>query len=842
MLNNFSIRAYLLILLVITTLVFTNSIFNGYNYDDTLVTQNQPLTSSASWSSIRTIFSETYYKDNTGHSFGYRPMVLLSFAIEHSLFSENPFVSHFINFLLFLISALLFFKLLLKFVGTDKAMVAFLASLIFVVHPVHSEAVASIKNRDEILAFLFALLSGFMALRYLEKKSLYLLLFSGLFFAAGMLSKKSIFPLVIIFPILFVLLKEVNWRVLLLITLSFVLPGAIVGSDLELSKFIVLLFIPLLVIALGYFFYTKRKHHWSTDKNSILLGESLICLISWGFIGLALYSMNFGYVFLSILVLLISKIEIKKNVFQVMLQLVLLGYFFQNYDCFMMAFLISTAFAIYSLLNKKVDFLNSAIAIVSGAGIVYLSNSISSLYLIGFVFLFCFLSFKNAKLSILLALINLVLTLLYFKIGLFQIVLLVFAVVLNFEFLKSYFLTYIKIGVLVSVFVSLLYVSFESNYIPSLMESFSKTSGGKSENIQNYLKNLSSKNEISEGRRLEYMENTLVAPHTLNEKMATGFVVLGEYARLMLFPCELSFYYGYSKIMTTTFSNYKVWISMFVYLSLLILGIWQMNKRPLISIGIAWYLVSIVLFSNWVELVAGMAGERLAFTASAGFAIFVAAVVYAFKPSFNFFKPRKLELVVIVFLLLFSVRTYSRNQEWKGPVGLMSNDIVHLENSAQANNMLALSLMSESVTNSNLSYETRIAYQKQAVNYFTKAISIYPYFFNYHFDLGRTYVVRHDYLKAKKAFLEAYKLQPGNIGALEGLTRICFDLKQKEETVYYGNLYLKVNPSNEKINEFVAYICLLNKDFVSAKKYAERGLIYFPNNENFKHMIIDSSH
>jgi tetratricopeptide (TPR) repeat protein len=831
----------MLILLVIATLVFANSIFNGYNYDDTLVTQNQPLTSSASWSSIRTIFSETYYKDNTGHSFGYRPMVLLSFAIEHSLFSENPFISHSINVLLFSVSALLFFKLLVKFIGSDKVMVAFLASLLFIVHPVHSEAVASIKNRDEILAFLFVMLSGLLAIRYLEKKSLYLLLFSVLFFAAGMLSKKSIFPLAVVFPIVFVLLKEVNWKELLMLTLSFLLPGAIVGSDLELSKFIVLLFIPLLVIALSYFFYSRKSNNWSTDKNSILIGESLVCLISWIFIGLAIYRMNFGFVFLSFLVLLISKIEIKKNVFQVMLQLVLVGYFFQSYDCFMIAFLISSAFAIYSLLNKKADFLNSAMAIVSAIGIVFLSSAISSLYLIGFVFLFCYLSFRNAKLAILLALINLVLTLLYFKIGLFQIVLLVFAIGINFEFLKSYFLTYIKIGVLASVFVSLLYVSFQSNYFPVLMESFSKTSEGKTENIQNYLKNLSSKNEISEGRRLEYMENTLVAPHTLNEKIATGFVVLGEYARLMLFPYELSFYYGYSKIMTTTFSNYKVWISIFFYLSLLILGIFQMNKRPLICIGIAWYLVSIVLFSNWVELVAGMVGERLAFTASAGFSVFVAAVVYALKPNFNMFKPRKMELVVIVFLLLFSVRTYSRNNQWEGPIELMSNDIVHLENSAQANNMLALSLMNESFTNSNLSNETRIAYQKQAVNYLSKAISIYPYFFNYHFDLGRTYVVQHDYLKAKKAFVEAYKLQPENILALEELTRLCFDLKQKEETVYYGNLYLKTNPTNEKINEFVAYICLLNKDFVSAKKYAERGLLYFPNNENFKHMIIDSS-
>ncbi len=840
--SRFRSNSLVYILLVITVLVFANSTFNGYNYDDTLVTQNQPLTSSASLSSIHRIFSGTYYQDVSGHAFGYRPIVLLSFALEHSLFSENPFISHSINVLLYCLSGFLFFKLLHNFVGSDKAMVAFLASLIFVVHPVHSEVVASIKNRDEILAFLFVMLSGLSALKYLEKKSIYLVLFSALFFLVGMLSKKSIFPLVIVFPIAFLLLKGAHWKELLIITLSFVLPGAIIGSDFEISKFILLMIVPLLVIGLSYFFYSIKKHNLSNDKNTILFEESLLSIISWSFIGLAIYNLNLGYVFLSFLILTISKLEIKKNVFQILLQLVLVGYFFESYECFMIAFLISTAFVIYSLLNKKVDYLNIPMAILSAAGILYTSHNLIVLWLIAFVFLFYYLSFKNAKISILLVLIYLIISLFYFKIGLSQIALLLFSVVLNFNSLKSYFLTHLKTGIIISVFVSLLLVSFKLDYIPNFIESFTKTSGGKTENIQNYLKNLSLKNEISEGRRLEYMENTLVAPHTLNEKMATGLVVLGEYARLMIFPHELSFYYGYSKIMTTNFNNYKVWIYLLVYLSLFILGIYQIKKRPLISIGIAWYLVSIFLFSNWVELVAGMVGERLAFMASAGFSVFIAAVVFALKPSFNFFKPRKLEFVVIVFLLLLSVRTYSRNQEWEGPVGLMSTDIVHLENSAQANSMLALSLMNESVTNSTLSNETRIEYQKKAVIHLSKAISIYPYFFNYHFDLGRTYVVQHDYLKAKKAFVEAYKLQPENILALEELTRLCFDLKQKEETVYYGNLYLKINPYNEKINEFVAYICLLNKDFVGAKKYAERGLIYFPKNENFKHMIIDSSH
>ena len=840
--NQFFFMFYTLILSLLTLIVFSNSILNGYNYDDVLVTQNQPLTADGSLSSIVKIFEGSYYKDATGHSFGYRPMVLLSFAIEHSLFSESPIVSHTINVLLYLVSVLLLFNLLCNFFGENKILIAFLASLLFIVHPVHSEVVASIKNRDEILAFFFAMLSGLMIFKYLKKESWYFLLLSFLFFAAGMLSKKSIYPLVVIYPFAILLLKTISRKNLLLVVLSLVIPGALIGSDFEISKLMLLIALPVLAVALFYFFYSSQEFKSNGNQNQFWLKESLLFIISWFFVGLALYKNNFGFVFLAILPLFISKLEVKKSIFQLMLQLLVIGFVLKINNCFLITLFTGAAYTFYSISNKKIDFLNSTILLVSIIGLFYLGMSFKKMFLIVYVLLFFYVSFRSTKLSLLFSATNFIVSLFYFQIGIFQISLLVFSLIIHFNYLKKYFLSYWRTGILLSVFSSLIFIGFELNYQSSIIKSLTKSSGGDVENIQEYLKKLPSKSEISEGRRLEYMENTLVAPHSINEKIATGIVVLGDYARLMVFPNELSFYYGYSKIKTSNFNDYRVWSYLLIYILLFFLAIYQINKRPIISFGIGWYFLSILLFSNWVELVAGMVGERLAFTASAGFCVFIAAIVYELKPSLDLFKPKKIELAVLAVLLLFSVKTFSRNSQWESPIKLMSHDIVHLENSAQANNMLALSLMSESLTNTTLSNEARMEYQKKAINYFSKAIVIYPYFFNYHFDLGRSYVMQKDFVNAKKAFFEAYKLQPENLLSLDELTKRSFDLKDKEETVKYGNLYLKINPYNENIHELVAYICLLNKDFISTKKYAERGLSYFPANENFKHMIIDSSH
>jgi tetratricopeptide (TPR) repeat protein len=149
--------------------------------------------------------------------------------------------------------------------------------------------------------------------------------------------------------------------------------------------------------------------------------------------------------------------------------------------------------------------------------------------------------------------------------------------------------------------------------------------------------------------------------------------------------------------------------------------------------------------------------------------------------------------------------------------------------------------MDESIKNADLTEETKLEYRKKAILHLQKAIEIYPYFFNYNFDLGRSYIALNDNDNAKKAFLKAYNILPKNPLVLEELTKTCFDLGQKEETEYYGNKYLELNPRNENIHELVAYIFLLNKDFLKTSYYAKRGLKYFPNSANLNKMVVDSN-
>lgn len=833
---------YALFIGIITFIVFANTFKNGYNMDDNLVTQNHPLTSKG-LSTIKEIFSSTYYKDNLGYAFGYRPMVHLSFAIEDAVFGESPVISHFVNVSLYVFAIFLFYKLLLLWLGDEKKGIALLAALFFAIHPIHSEVVASIKNRDEILAFLFAVLSALSIHQFVTTKQWWQFLLIGLFFSLGMLSKKSIFPLVIVFPIAQFLLQKPSIKQMIWIVIALLVPTVIIGGEGDIFKSGLLFLAPLVAVFgfVGIFSLLDNSRILLVIWNKIKVFQTpILSVAGWLFIGLGIFTFNYLYFLFSGILFCVVYYKNKVLGF---VQIVLLTFLlavknttpeFLDYPLF---------FCMYFMLfdKKKVQKKYFSVLLIATLLLyAYLPGNVDFQYCVMVFVKICMIAilFVFFRFKIIYRILCSIILLILFSLFDWYLLFIIVAFLTIESLTKMMKMTFkFKIHIpTISFVIFLVYIGVFSLKLldNDVVKRVSKT-------IKPTVQIEQFNTGIKEGRYLEYVENTLVVPHALNETIGTGFLTLGEYARLVIYPNELSFYYGFSKIKTTGLDTLVVWFSIFLYIGLVVLAFFKMKKFPIISIGIIWYVACILLFSNWVELVAGMVGERLAFTASAGFAIFVASILFWIKPTFNLLKPQKLEVVVIVIFVLFSVRTMYRNSDWKNPVKLMSNDIQHLENSAQANNMYAMGLMDESMKNADLTEETKLEYRKKAIFHLQKAITIYPYFFNYNFDLGRSYISLNDNYNAKKAFLSAYKILPKNPLVLEELTKTCFDLGQKEETEYYGNKYLDMNPNNENIHELVAYICLLNKDFLKTNYYAKRGLKYFPNNPNLNKMVVDAN-
>ncbi|MBP7056306.1 MAG: tetratricopeptide repeat protein, partial [Candidatus Omnitrophica bacterium] len=86
----------------------------------------------------------------------YRPIQMITYMIDYSLWGKDPFGFHLTSVLLHIAVALALYRLLNMFFGDRR--VSFFAALLFVVHPIHTEAVSYIAGRADMLVALFVIL------------------------------------------------------------------------------------------------------------------------------------------------------------------------------------------------------------------------------------------------------------------------------------------------------------------------------------------------------------------------------------------------------------------------------------------------------------------------------------------------------------------------------------------------------------------------------------------------------------------------------------------------------------------------------------------------------------
>ncbi len=187
-----------IIIVVFSFLLYVNSLFNQYSFDDKLVTPTHSQVQGGI-KAIPEIFS-TYYSDKED-GFEYRPLTKAIFAIEYDLFGKNPFVSHLLNILLYCFTCFLLYRLVVLLFPDNGKLFAFIAILIFSAHPTHTEVVSSLKNREEILTFLFCILSTQLFIIGTRKNNYYYFIPPTFFFALTLFTKLSSLPFLLLIPL-----------------------------------------------------------------------------------------------------------------------------------------------------------------------------------------------------------------------------------------------------------------------------------------------------------------------------------------------------------------------------------------------------------------------------------------------------------------------------------------------------------------------------------------------------------------------------------------------------------------------------------------------------------------
>jgi tetratricopeptide (TPR) repeat protein len=131
---------------------YVNSVGNGFVHDDTLLIEANPRIRTLA--SVPDLFGSDYLEGIREVGL-YRPLVLVSFALNHAAGGGDPRGYHLVNVALHaLVSTLVW--LLFRMLPASPA-VAVAGALLFAAHAIHTEAVANVAGRAELLTALFFL-------------------------------------------------------------------------------------------------------------------------------------------------------------------------------------------------------------------------------------------------------------------------------------------------------------------------------------------------------------------------------------------------------------------------------------------------------------------------------------------------------------------------------------------------------------------------------------------------------------------------------------------------------------------------------------------------------------
>ncbi len=358
-----NVKLLCLKLFLISVLLYAGTLGHEFTQDDAIViTENEFTTQGIAgvdellkYDTFRGFF-KVDGKEELVAGGRYRPLTPIMFAVGYQMFGDNPFMFHLMNILWYGATVVLVFLVLLRLLQgrsrKDDAynyFVAFVTALLFAIHPIHTEVVANVKGRDEIMTLFFCLSAMWYSLKAFDEKQSAFQVYALILFFLGMMSKEMAVVFIPIVAMAFFVFRKVDIPKALIQTapflggfaifmairyavLGFVTGGepsdelmnnAFLGLDDDqkygtifytLSKYIELLIFPH-TLTHDYYPYAIPVTGMAAPRVmlSVLLHLGLITLAAWGV--LKRKDIGFGVAFYLVSLILVSNLLVNIGVF-----------------------------------------------------------------------------------------------------------------------------------------------------------------------------------------------------------------------------------------------------------------------------------------------------------------------------------------------------------------------------------------------------------------------------------------------------------------------------------------------------------------------------------------------
>ncbi len=318
--------------------------------------------------------------------------------------------------------------------------------------------------------------------------------------------------------------------------------------------------------------------------------------------------------------------------------------------------------------------------------------------------------------------------------------------------------------------------------------------------------------------------------------LLTQFSVIVKYIQLLILPVNQMLNYDFP--VSNSFFELRTFLSFLFLLSLAILGIFLFKKQRVISFGIFWFFITLLVESSIIPI-ADVIFEHRTYLPSFGFFLILSSTIFIFL--WDKYK----SLAIILFLIITgsnSWLTYERNEVWKDAFSLWNDNVSKAPDLARP------------VYNRGLAYAD-LKQWDNAISDYTTAIRIKPDYKEAYVNRGAAYgnlgqsdLAIDNYGKAialDPNYKDAYYNRGTEYGKLKQWDKAISDYSRaieinsnyEEAYINRGAAYGNLGQSDKAINDYTKVI-MINPDHKEA--YYDRGNEY-ENQKQWANAISDYS-
>ena len=287
------------------------------------------------------------------------------------------------------------------------------------------------------------------------------------------------------------------------------------------------------------------------------------------------------------------------------------------------------------------------------------------------------------------------------------------------------------------------------------------------------------------------IENPLMFTDTYS-RILTAFKIFWMYIQKLFWPAGLCSDYSYNQIeIVHNLSNTESILGLVIFIVMVVLAIALWRKKPIVTIAFSIIIFSFLPISNIFFPTGTIAGERLFYFPSLGFAILVSYlgwIIYRFIKSRIKIESKTLyilvSLVVLVISIFYGINSFTRQKVWLNEKSLFLSAVECAPNSVLSrSNAGAIYYLEGDLKNA----KRELEYAKNIKPIYSKGLN----------NLGLVYWKLGEPEKAEQMYLEAIKQDFPYLGAYENLINLYLEEKRYTDAKKWLNIIFPNKKTND---------------------------------------------